>query len=673
MPKHKDRRQSARQSPLAAGTALAALLSLCCAGSAGAAGLDAATQAKVRAATFEVVTPKPETDTLTYEKPLPLDLLPYRIRVDKYFPLGTAFALGPHRFATASHVLSAGFGSQFGAPALRYGNGRVYPIAKIVKYNSAQDFAVFTIDGDPGAAPLKIDGRPTLNDAVYAVGNALGEGVVFRDGLYTSDTPEDVAGRWKWLRFSAAASPGNSGGPLLDKDGKLIGIVLAKSPNENLNFAVAIQQVVDAPDNLAVIDTREQYQLDIFDDKKSETLHRELTLPMSFAELGAAYLNVWNEYCDRLLHDLLADNAATTFPNGDGSADLLHSVDLGTFPALIMRRDDGVWDTFRPEKTAQAELPHNGLISYGSLKNQAMLHLRRPDDVPAAQFYGDSQLYMDTLLKGIPINRAVGSEKVKITSLGKAAVDRIVADKYGRKWQLREWPLQFQDQVLISLALPVPDGYAGILRISPTAAEHSYAGDMIALADFAAVAYGGTLPQWRDFLAASALLPTAAEGFDLHYDYGKQLSFRSHHSALSINSDVLAITADSRLIVEFSYFGAPEHTVWDVAGVEVSEDAHTNNTVRLTRNLHPTEAMDDNFKSWWNKIAHRQHPFDAVAYNDGDLVYIFGVKDPPAAKPAVQPPQVLYSLSLEHEGPVKPKEMQARLASVMQSLTVDSE
>ncbi|MCT7094643.1 trypsin-like peptidase domain-containing protein, partial [Salmonella enterica] len=81
--------------------------------------------------------------------------------------------------------------------------------------------------------------------------------------LYTSQTPEEQDGRWKWLRFSAAASPGNSGGPLLDKDGKVIGVVVMKSPDENLNYALPIDLVLKAPANLGDIDTRESYQLDV--------------------------------------------------------------------------------------------------------------------------------------------------------------------------------------------------------------------------------------------------------------------------------------------------------------------------------------------------------------------------------------------------------------------------
>src|ERR1700756_4352820 len=76
-------------------------------------------QKKVQAATFEVVVKKPDKDTLTYEKPLPLELIPYAERTDAYRSIGTAFAVAPDTFVTAAHVITAGVGSQGGLPAIR--------------------------------------------------------------------------------------------------------------------------------------------------------------------------------------------------------------------------------------------------------------------------------------------------------------------------------------------------------------------------------------------------------------------------------------------------------------------------------------------------------------------------------------------------------------------------
>ncbi|HEX4375703.1 MAG TPA: hypothetical protein VHZ99_00970 [Steroidobacteraceae bacterium] len=61
---------------------------------AGAAGLDPQVLAQVQAATYEVVIAKPATDPLTYARPLPMDLLPFQERNDKYFSIGTAFGIG---------------------------------------------------------------------------------------------------------------------------------------------------------------------------------------------------------------------------------------------------------------------------------------------------------------------------------------------------------------------------------------------------------------------------------------------------------------------------------------------------------------------------------------------------------------------------------------------------
>src|SRR5882757_2985916 len=222
-------------------------------------GLDALAQARVREATFEVVVAKPEKDPLIYEKPLPLELLPYSVRTDKYNSLGTAFAIGENRFVTAAHVLQVGTRTQFGVPLLRTSNGRVLAIDRIIKYSSAKDFVVFSLQRPDKVAAFRTETKPKLDARVYAVGNALGDGIVVRDGVYTSETPEDRDGRWKWLRFSAAASPGNSGGPLLDETGKVIGMIAMKSPNENLNYALPIAHILDAPDNVALVDDRRTF------------------------------------------------------------------------------------------------------------------------------------------------------------------------------------------------------------------------------------------------------------------------------------------------------------------------------------------------------------------------------------------------------------------------------
>lgn len=651
---------------------MAAMLAALCllgAGRAQAQFLDPATQQKVRAATFEVVMAKPADDPITYEKPLPLELLPYQFRNDKYFSIGTAFALGQHRYVTAAHVIGAGFASQWGTPALRDGAGRVYPIARIVKYSSAEDFAEFTLAEEPEAAPLQTGPRPALNEPVYAVGNALGEGVVIRDGLYTSDTPEERDGRWKWLRFSAAASPGNSGGPLLDKDGRVIGVVLRKSPNENLNYAVFIGQVLDARDDIATIDARETYQLDIFAHKQTEILKKEFELPKGYADFSKTFQSIWYAFDDQMMSDLLKAHADTLFPHGEGSAELLRTVQAGDVPGLIVQSEDGRWQVQRASQTGRAELGHNGFVTVGRLANFAALRLRRPDDAPAAAFYTDSRLYMDAVLKAMPLHRTVGAEAVKMVSLGKAQEETVYTDAYRRKWQLRTWVLPYQDLVVISMALPLPEGYAALLRVVHTAQVHDNINDFKSVADFFSISYSGTLEQWNDFRALPDLLPERLAGIELRADYGKSLRYESPRCAFSYGQEVQKINRNSQLVLDFSYFEDHGRPVWDVARVRVSESAASQSFVSIARSVEPAAAMADEYKGRWTRVARRLHPYDGVISKDGDLTVIHGVHEP-ARKAGEGEAAVLYTVLLQNDGVAAQDAMSTRLAQLMQALAV---
>jgi serine protease Do len=627
--------------------------------------LDAATQQKVRAATFEVVMLKPDESSITYEKPLPLELLPYQIRNDKYYSVGTAFAIGEQRFITAAHVLSAGFITQWGAPALRDGSGRVYPIDKILKYSGSQDFAEFSVVGDPALRPLDIGPHPEPGETVYAAGNALGEGVIIRDGSFTSETPEEVDGRWKWLRFSAAASPGNSGGPLLDKDGKVIGVVLRKSPNENLNYALSIDDLLAAKDGTAVFDGRISYSLDVFDFKQIETFKNEISLPKGFAEFGKAYTDLLYPFEDQELQHLLNNHARQIFPQGEGSIELLHSIHVGVTPGLVMRRQDGLWEVRRPNQESRSELGHNGFVSAAHINKTVLLRMRRPDNVPAEQFYSDSRTYMDTLLKAEPITRQVGEESVKIVSLGEAQRDAQLIDNYQRKWQLRQWPVPFIDAVIVSLALPVPDGYIALVRIVPTSRLHANFNDFRAMVNFVDVSYGGTLAQWQEFDRMKDWLPSALQSIAVDFVPGQSLSYSSPRFSFSYTTALQPITLDSELFLNFDYFDDHGHTVWDIVKVLADVDAHTKTYVSVWRMMQPDSSMGDDAKSNWTKLIRRQHPYDSVVRNENDLSSIVGVLQPAGTgKDAV-----MYSIRLQNDGAASQEVMRAKLDLSMQGLS----
>ena len=415
-------------------------------------------QKRVRAATFEVVVPKPAETGVTYERPLPLELLPFSERNDHYWSLGTAFAIAPDTFVTAAHVLQVSVNGLGGAPGLRSANGEVQKIDKVLKFSLHQDFAVFTTAKSSATTTLETSSEATIDEPVFAVGNALGEGVVIRDGLLTSMTPEEQDGRWKWLRYSAATSPGNSGGPLLNLRGQVIGVVIGKSPSENLNYALPIAHVMSA-ENAAVADSRFPLRVPMLRDTFSANFQAKFALPRPLAEFvsrwQASELDVYHDQMGKYL----ARNDADLFPRGR-SAKVL--ADRARVLSDVMQSADRTWEIGGAQPVT-VDLQDDGRVCTSDDAAHTLFNIDRGKAVGDAKFYSDSQIAMDLLLKGMKFPRQVGNESIRVTSLGAATTDTETST-FSAALAPRIWIIPFLDARIVALYLPTPDGYAGIAQ-----------------------------------------------------------------------------------------------------------------------------------------------------------------------------------------------------------------
>lgn len=68
-------------------------------------------------------------------------------------------------------------------------------LGPVLKFSTARDFIVFTVKDYVPAGVLEPSAAQRKNDKIFTVGNALGEGVITRDGMYISDTLEEEDGR----------------------------------------------------------------------------------------------------------------------------------------------------------------------------------------------------------------------------------------------------------------------------------------------------------------------------------------------------------------------------------------------------------------------------------------------------------------------------------------------
>ena len=118
--------------------------------------------------------------------------------------------------------------------------------AQVVASTPDRDTAVLRPDQPPSVVvPAVLGGGVKVGDDTFSVGNPLGladsmtAGVV--SGLDRSIEREDGGGELSGLiQFDAAVNPGSSGGPLLNRQGQVVGIVTALANPSGQRFFVGI-------------------------------------------------------------------------------------------------------------------------------------------------------------------------------------------------------------------------------------------------------------------------------------------------------------------------------------------------------------------------------------------------------------------------------------------------
>jgi S1-C subfamily serine protease len=157
---------------------------------------------------------------------------------------GTGFYVNNTDIVTAAHVID-------GCRVLSLTDGTTLTV---VASDIRLDLAVVT-SGRRSDAWLGIDGgtAPRLGESVFAVGYPLrglyGSGLTVTGGnLSTLPDPADGRGR---MMISAPVQPGNSGGPVLNRAGVVVGVVVSRADDifvlrqsgalpQNMNFAVGL-------------------------------------------------------------------------------------------------------------------------------------------------------------------------------------------------------------------------------------------------------------------------------------------------------------------------------------------------------------------------------------------------------------------------------------------------
>lgn len=136
--------------------------------------------------------------------------------------VGTGFLLDEHTLVTNRHVVEG-----FGELELETWDGRRLS-PEIVDVGTTADLSIVRIDSGVGEAIEMAADDPDPGEEVQAVGYALGGPQAVTEGEvidYVEDPRLGMEG--KIMRVDVSVQPGNSGGPLIDRNGLVVGVVYA--------------------------------------------------------------------------------------------------------------------------------------------------------------------------------------------------------------------------------------------------------------------------------------------------------------------------------------------------------------------------------------------------------------------------------------------------------------
>src|SRR5436305_6094449 len=131
---------------------------------------------------------------------------------------------------------------------LNFSDGSQVP-AKLIGVDPDSDVAVLRVDASSlSAAPIGTSADLMIGETVVAVGNPFGLSGTVTTGVVSAlgrSVPSKEEGRTftDFIQTDASINPGNSGGPLLNIEGKVIGINTAIfAQGQGIGFAIPVDR-----------------------------------------------------------------------------------------------------------------------------------------------------------------------------------------------------------------------------------------------------------------------------------------------------------------------------------------------------------------------------------------------------------------------------------------------
>jgi hypothetical protein len=140
--------------------------------------------------------------------------------------------------ATSAHVIAGARRVR-----VRLSTGEIFDAVGTLSYAPQIDLAFILIPGvGLPSAPLANSDSLVVGQRLLALGVPFGRGTTVTDALLSAVPTADGV---RWLQMSVPVSPGSSGGPLVNEQGGVVGLVVVAATGgaEHLNMAIPINDV----------------------------------------------------------------------------------------------------------------------------------------------------------------------------------------------------------------------------------------------------------------------------------------------------------------------------------------------------------------------------------------------------------------------------------------------
>ncbi|MCI5222779.1 MAG: hypothetical protein D3924_08940, partial [Candidatus Electrothrix sp. AR4] len=178
--------------------------------------------------------------------------------------------------------------------------------------------------------------------------------------------------------------------------------------------------------------------------------------------------------------------------------------------------------------------------------------VEKPPETDLKTFLDSSKMLMDNLLKGVPYYRHVGSEKIRLTSLGEPEKRSVWRDKLGRKWISSLWYGEYDDFFIYTQCLPYPKGAICNVDAKPSGLIKLDFFDSIREgADEVSLGYNGKIDDWVEYISlGEEYLPTFFHKAKISRDNNR---FSMNLKDFSVDFNHEKITVDSTVRLYFGY------------------------------------------------------------------------------------------------------------------------